>query len=126
MLMLLLRSVLSIVKKAQRERKTSGEIVAPTGKEKRKKNEDRRSLFFFQSLSFSHFRSAKSTREKAQKSAENQMSLLYKEAECGMEIKQSRREDSIDAQFVSIVSTTTSWSHRQIEQQQQQQPEKTS
>lgn len=123
--MLLLRSVLSIVKKAQRERKTSGEIVAPTGKEKRK-NEDRRSLFFFQSLSFSHFRSAKSTREKAQKSAENQMSLLYKEAECGMEIKQSRREDSIDAQFVSIVSTTTSWSHRQIEQQQQQQPEKTS
>lgn len=35
--MLLLRSVLSIVKKAQRERKTSGEIVAPTGKEKKKK-----------------------------------------------------------------------------------------
>jgi hypothetical protein len=47
MLMLLLRSVLSIVKNAQRERKTSGEIVAPTGKEKRKKNEDRRSLFSF-------------------------------------------------------------------------------
>jgi hypothetical protein len=67
MLMLLLRSVLSIVKNAQRERKTSGEIVAPTGKEKRKKKGRQTIPLFFQSLSFSHFRSAKSTLEKAPK-----------------------------------------------------------